>query len=93
MSASAISLVCLRSGLHIREVMQCSRACSKPYSFGGGSKVRNGRLRRCFARRLSLEQLEDRRVLANFTVTNLADAAVSGPGSAPGTLAAGDLRC
>jgi hypothetical protein len=33
-----------------------------------------------------VEQLEDRRVLANFTVTNLTDAVVSGPGSAPGTL-------
>jgi hypothetical protein len=54
--------------------------------FGGGSQARNGRRRRCFARRLCVEHLEDRRVLANFTVTNLADAVVSGPGSAPGTL-------
>ena len=65
--------------------MQCSRAALETLFFGCGSKPRNGRLRRCFVRRLYVEQLEDRRVLANFTVTNLADAVVSGPGSAPGT--------
>ena len=35
---------------------------------------------------LRFEPLEDRRVLATFTVTNLNDATVTGPGSAPGTL-------
>ncbi|HEX3602214.1 MAG TPA: choice-of-anchor Q domain-containing protein [Lacipirellulaceae bacterium] len=39
-----------------------------------------------FARRLSFECLEDRRVLATFTVTNLSEAPVSFPGAAPGTL-------
>jgi hypothetical protein len=39
-----------------------------------------------FSRRLRLEYLEDRRVLATFAVSNLLDAPVSGPGSAPGTL-------
>jgi hypothetical protein len=38
------------------------------------------------ARWLRFEQLEDRRVLATFTVNNLGDAAVTAPGSAPGTL-------
>ncbi len=38
------------------------------------------------SRRLKFEKLEDRRVLATFTVTNLNDASVSGPGQAPGTL-------
>lgn len=33
-----------------------------------------------------MEHLEDRRVLATFPVSNLLDAPVSGPGSAPGTL-------
>ena len=37
-------------------------------------------------RRLRFELLEDRRVLATFTVTNLNDAPVSGPGKRPGTL-------
>jgi predicted outer membrane repeat protein len=37
-------------------------------------------------RRLSVEQLEDRRMLATFTVTNLNDAAVTAAGDAPGTL-------
>jgi hypothetical protein len=37
-------------------------------------------------RKLAFEPLEDRRVLATFTVTNLGDAVVTGPGSAPGTL-------
>ena len=37
-------------------------------------------------RRLTFEPLEERRVLTTFTVTNLNDATVSGPGSAPGTL-------
>jgi hypothetical protein len=32
------------------------------------------------------ERLEDRRVLATFTVSNLNDATVNGPGNAPGTL-------
>jgi hypothetical protein len=36
-------------------------------------------------RRLHFESLENRRVLTTFTVTNLTDATVSGPGSAPGT--------
>ena len=35
---------------------------------------------------LRFEPLEDRRMLATFTVTNLNDATVTGPGSAPGTL-------
>jgi hypothetical protein len=43
------------------------------------------RSRRC-SRRLAFELLEDRRVLATLTVTTLADAAVTGPESAPGTL-------
>ncbi len=38
------------------------------------------------SRVLRFEQLEDRRVLATFTVTNLNDASVNGPGQAPGTL-------
>lgn len=38
------------------------------------------------SRRLSFEPLEDRRVLATFTVTNLIDAPVTAAGSAPGTL-------
>jgi hypothetical protein len=37
-------------------------------------------------RRLRLEPLENRRMLATFTVTTLADATVNGPNSAPGTL-------
>jgi hypothetical protein len=37
-------------------------------------------------RRLNFESLEDRRVLATFTVTNLNDGPVSAPGTAPGTL-------
>lgn len=37
-------------------------------------------------RRLRLEQLEDRRVLAMFTVTNLDDGPVNGPGDLPGSL-------
>jgi hypothetical protein len=37
-------------------------------------------------RRLSLEQLEDRRLLAVFTVRNLNDAPVASSGDAPGTL-------
>ena len=37
-------------------------------------------------RRLRFELLEYRRVPATFTVTTLSDAAVTGPGSAPGTL-------
>ena len=37
-------------------------------------------------RRLRFELLEERRVLATFTVTNLGDATVNGPGNAPGTL-------
>jgi hypothetical protein len=37
-------------------------------------------------RSLRFEPLEERRVLATFTVTNLNDASVSGPDSAPGTL-------
>lgn len=37
-------------------------------------------------RSLRFEALEDRRVLTTFTVTNLNDATVTGPGSAPGTL-------
>jgi hypothetical protein len=37
-------------------------------------------------RRLHFESLEDRRVLATFTVTNLNDGPVSFPGAAPGTL-------
>ncbi|HEX5472148.1 MAG TPA: choice-of-anchor Q domain-containing protein [Lacipirellulaceae bacterium] len=37
-------------------------------------------------RQLTFEPLEDRRVLAAFTVTNLGDAPVTGAGSAPGTL-------
>lgn len=40
---------------------------------------------RC-ARVLRFEPLEVRRVLATFTVTNLNDATVNGPGNAPGTL-------
>lgn len=55
--------------------------------------VRNPRGSRCASRRprpigrqLAFERLEDRRVLANLTVTTLADAAVTGPNSAPGTL-------
>ncbi|HEX4413045.1 MAG TPA: choice-of-anchor Q domain-containing protein, partial [Lacipirellulaceae bacterium] len=40
---------------------------------------------RC-GRPLSFERLEDRHVLATFTVTNLSDGPVSFPGSAPGTL-------
>jgi hypothetical protein len=39
-----------------------------------------------FRRHLSVEQLEDRRMLAMFTVTNLNDAPVAMTGSAPGTL-------
>ena len=35
---------------------------------------------------LRFESLEDRRVLTTFTVTNLNDATVTGPGNAPGTL-------
>ena len=38
------------------------------------------------ARILRFESLEDRRVLTTFTVTNLGDATVNGPGNAPGTL-------
>jgi hypothetical protein len=37
-------------------------------------------------RTLKFESLEDRRMLATFTVTSLSDATVTGPGSAPGTL-------
>jgi hypothetical protein len=37
-------------------------------------------------RRLRFEPLENRRMLATFTVTNLADATVNGPNNAPGTL-------
>jgi hypothetical protein len=37
-------------------------------------------------RTLRFESLEDRRVLATFTVTNLNDATVNGSGNAPGTL-------
>jgi hypothetical protein len=37
-------------------------------------------------RALRFEPLEDRRVLTTFTVTNLNDATVTGPGNAPGTL-------
>src|SRR3954465_9536434 len=37
-------------------------------------------------RRLHFESLEDRRVLAIFTVTSLSDGPVSFPGAAPGTL-------
>src|SRR3972149_6155082 len=51
-----------------------------------GFTVSAGRPARCFPRRLRFERLEDRRVLAAFTVTSLSDAAVTGPGSAPGTL-------
>ena len=39
-----------------------------------------------FHRRLAVEQLEDRRMLATFTVTNLDDAPVAMAGEAPGTL-------
>jgi hypothetical protein len=39
-----------------------------------------------YARRLKFESLESRRVLATITVTNLNDAVVVAPGSAPGTL-------
>jgi hypothetical protein len=45
--------------------------------------ARRGRLP--YYRRLRFEPLEDRRVLATFTVTSLTDAVVTGPGSAPGT--------
>ncbi len=41
---------------------------------------------RNLARHLCFEQLEDRRVLATFTVTSLGDAPVTFPGAAPGTL-------
>src|SRR4029079_8526634 len=37
-------------------------------------------------RRLRFESLENRRMLATITVTNLGDATVNGPNSAPGTL-------
>ena len=37
-------------------------------------------------RRMHVEQLEDRRLLAVFTVTNLDDGPVSGPGDLPGSL-------
>jgi hypothetical protein len=37
-------------------------------------------------RKLRFEQLEDRRLLATYTVTSLSDFVVSGAGSAPGTL-------
>src|SRR5882757_10053089 len=50
------------------------------------STARTVRTANRFTRRLQFEQLEDRRVLATFTVTNLSDAAVAFPGNAPGTL-------
>src|SRR5262249_30032472 len=43
-------------------------------------------LRNAFRRPLRFEHLEDRRVLAAFTVTNLSDVPVTGPNTAPGTL-------
>lgn len=43
-------------------------------------------LRASHRRRLRFESLEDRRVLTTLMVTNLADAAVTGFGQAPGTL-------
>ena len=43
-------------------------------------------LARSAGRRLRFEALEDRRVLATFTVTNLNDAPVAAPDTAPGTL-------
>ena len=51
--------------------------------FSQSAASRRTRLRS--GRTLHFEPLEERRVLATFTVTNLNDATVSGPGSAPGT--------
>lgn len=50
-------------------------------SRGGGLRIGSS-----FARRLHVESLEDRRMLAVFTVDNLDDFAVFGSGEAPGTL-------
>ncbi len=49
-----------------------------------GAVLRRPRFRLC--RSLRFEPLEDRRMLATFTVTTLNDATVTGPGNAPGTL-------
>lgn len=49
-----------------------------------GKKPQGGHRR--YSRRLSIEPLEDRRLLATFTVTNINDAPVAAPGAAPGTL-------
>lgn len=43
-------------------------------------------IRSRLSRTLKFEPLEDRRMLATFTVTSLSDATVTGPGNAPGTL-------
>jgi hypothetical protein len=51
-----------------------------------GRKTGAARVRRNVTRRLRFEPLEDRRLLATFTVTNLNDAPVVAPNSAPGTL-------
>ena len=39
-----------------------------------------------YNRKLRIEQCEDRRMLAAFSVTNTSDAVVTSPGDAPGTL-------
>ena len=62
-------------------VFSANRVTSAKYSWQAAS--RRARSRSC--RSLRFEPLEDRRVLATFTVTNLTDATVTGPGSAPGT--------
>lgn len=64
------------------KVISASRVAPRDFSQGEASQFKSLRP----SRRLRFESLEDRCMLATFTVTNLTDATVTGPGSAPGTL-------
>ncbi|HVT30107.1 MAG TPA: choice-of-anchor Q domain-containing protein [Lacipirellulaceae bacterium] len=63
---------------HVRNRLFDCGSSRRRYSFRRG--------RSTTFRQLAFEPLEDRRVLATFTVTSLGDAAVTASGSAPGTL-------